>query len=246
MAGDVARKQPKVVDYETMVGRGRDEEDALVELDSMIEGDHEGDVVAVEVSNWKPHKERVLSAPSWADAKKDPRFVEKKPDRNPDAPPSPDPNYEFLKPRQGVGVVNFGLQPERWAEDADEEEVIREQLGEAGYAHDRAALRDAAAMDHAVERAEEKQSKNKKEPMMVNMGKQQRRKDNTVKSAAPDVVYDVKEDRREKGVLDWHTQQGRDAKVITKEKIPDEVYSDDEEVIVDPDSDKRSRRVLQR
>lgn len=247
MAEEVTKKQSKVVHYDTMVGRGQDDVDEMDELGSLIDGHQDGDVVKVDVVDWKPHKERAVSGPQWSDPKRDPRFVDLKPDKGPDAPPSPEPNFDCLKPRQGVGVVNFGLQKERWQGHADEEVVVRKELGEVGYAEDAAARKDAADLDTALEKGEHQQSKKKKEPMFVDMGKQRNRPAAGEKSEAPDVVYDVKEgvtgreERRDKGVLAWSEQLGRDAKVITKEKIPEEVYSDDEEVMMEVNPDASSR-----
>jgi hypothetical protein len=243
MAEEVSRKQPKVVNYETMIGRGQEEEDGVDALGSLIDGYEDGDVVKVEVKDWKPNKERVISGPQWTDVKRDPRFTDPKPNKDPDAPPSPEPNYDYFKPRQGVGVIGFGLQKDRWGGDEEEDGVVREELGEVGYAENIAARKDASDLDNALVKGESKQSKKKREPVFVDMGKQQKRKESGEKSAAPDVVYDVKEERRDKGVLAWSEQLGRDSKFGMKGKIAVEIYSDDEEVDIEVNPDASSRYV---
>ncbi|CAE7741583.1 unnamed protein product, partial [Symbiodinium microadriaticum] len=98
---------------------------------------------------------------------------------------------------------------ERWTKGDEEEQVVREELDEDGYAEARAAREDATDLDLALMQGEEKQSKKKKDPVFVDMNRQQQRKGTVVKSA----------------------------------KVSDEVYSDDEEVIMDLHPDKRSKYV---
>jgi hypothetical protein len=246
---DEVKKQKNVVQYSTMAGRGWEEEAALNELGSLM-GPRDGDEVDLEIEDWKPHLPTETSGPSWMDPKKDPRFGKpKKADKVEDAPPSPTPNYEYIKPREGVGVLNMGNLRDRWADDkaSEDDQLLREEMG-YGVAEKNAARRDAQEEDEAKRRGSEMESGKKRISYYVNMDKQSTRPENRVQTSAPDVVYNIEDEavksRRDKGAISWDLQAGRELKVITKEKVasggvlPEEL---DEEVIISPNLDRRSR-----
>jgi hypothetical protein len=234
------KKKAVLVNYDLMPDRGLTESERLEDEDDDVPGDE----LMLDVKDWKPHK--VIAepgGPAWMDPKKDPRFgKEKKPDYTGEDVPI-DLNHDYLKPREGLHVLDMKNAPARWVDQADEENLIRKEIFEAvdGVERRRRDLEDAAEEDERIRFGEEMQSSKKRSSHFVNMKQQPSRPVNLHKSDAPvDAQYDAKEigkERRDVGVVSWEKISGREAKIISKEKIQfneTDAGSDDEEVVISP------------
>lgn len=232
------------VNYEVMMGR-----DSLE--DERLDDDHDqiliGDELILDVKDWKPNKvTNQSSGPAWVDPKKDPRFgKEKKPDYTGDDD-AVNINYEYLKPREGLHVLNMQNLPDRWINETDNE-IVKNEIYETDKVERKKNILDAIDEDNQILKGEEMQSSKKRSTNFVNMKQQLNRPVNINKTDAPDILYEVKDVNKERediGVRNWDLVPGRESKIITKERIQSnvpEANSDDEEVIVSPKKAALSR-----
>ncbi len=239
-------KQPYTVKYDNMSGRVNEEEEIAV-LGSLLDAEVDGNIVDVQVKNWKPNEERVLTAAAWKVNEKVPRFEPVKEDPY---KVTLSPKVSFVKPRE-LAVVDMNRQSSRWHDEKmDDDRIVDDELyGDMNVNR----MNDAEiglAKDQSLKNADNAQS-NRQRTRDTNFGKQlQRNIDLRNKTDAPDVDYNVDisaydVERRDKGTLGWDQQIGRDAMVITKEKVNDNsdnpFYDDEEEVMISPKIDNSSK-----
>lgn len=249
MAEEIQNQKTSGVNYSLMKDRGLNYEEEV--LDDNIILPISGDELILDVKDWKPNKVNGNSGgPSWMDSKKDPRFgKEKKPDFVGDEMMIGNGNYEYIKPREGLHVLNMKNIPERWIDENIEENYLKEDLIEAEKIMKRNNIKDAIDQDEWIKKGEENQSKNKRIQTPVNMKQQLNRQINMHRSDAPNVQYEVKDDiiRPNINSVNWDLALGREAKVITKEKVQNNGGEDDditidgvnikEEVQISPNKD---------
>lgn len=231
-----------VVKYDAMVGRDKDDSDSeYLENDQFLSGDE----LILDVKDWKPNKVTTqLSGPAWVDPKLDPRFgKEKKSAYTGDDGPV-DLNHDYLKPREGLHVLNMKNLQDRWANDEREDEAVQNEIYENNQVERKKNILDAIDEDRQIRLGEEMQSSKKRSINFVDMKQQRSRPTNINKSDAPDISYNINDsnkDRPDLGVRNWELTTGRDSKVITKEKVYQDINSDDEEVVISPKTSILSR-----
>lgn len=226
-------KQRAVVNFDAMTGRVEKEEP----LEDVV-----SEELQLEVKDWKPHKEREGRDVIFPDPKRNPRFVEvKRDEKPPDAPPTPIPNYDYK--RKHEPQIDMSRQLGRIDNEAKESDIIQEEIGEPVTAVE---LRNIASQakdnDDRLERGEMQQSGKKRVHAPVDMSRHTKDPP-AIKSAAPDVVYEINSDfvknRQGKGVVAWSLQAEED----DTNAIANEVGADDE-LVVSPNPEKKSRYLI--
>lgn len=223
-------KQRAVVNFDAMTGRAENEEP----LEDVV-----SEELQLEVNNWKPHKEREGRDVVFPDPKRNPRFVEvKRDEKPPDAPPTPIPNYDYK--RKHEPQVDMSRQLGRAENEAKESNIIEEEIGEHVTAVElRNIASEAKDIDDRLKKGEMQQSGKKRMHAPVDMSRHTKDPP-PMKSAAPDVVYEVKSDfvknRQGKGVVAWSLQAEED----DTNAIVDEIGPDDE-LAVSPIPENKSR-----
>lgn len=170
----VLSKQHPVVDFNRMRGRKESDDDADKDvLEQELGGVEQG--LDLEVKDYHPNKAKVPVV-TIQDPKKYPRFVEPKKEEKPaDAPPTPTPKYDLIRENPNKFAVDMGKMQSR--------NLIRQEnelldVDEAVYgAIDReAALKLASENAQNYARGQDVTSKLARVPLLVDMNKQQSRK----------------------------------------------------------------------
>ena len=205
-------KKKAFIDIGKMQGRDDNEDDK-----KLFENDEEFAEVKLdlEVKDWNPRMPKPVFLAKMSDPETQPRFPKEPVDtKDPDAPPTPTPNYDYVKVRDKLAFVDMSKQVGR-SDDIDQEKnlVLKEVEGDI----DQLLVDQLAAEREAnLIKAKEITGKLKRVPPPIDMSKNAGRDDKvkiTEESPPPVQVATSPVQPRVKGISDWSKVKGRDENV---------------------------------